>query len=51
MYFPPALHNELATRLQKREWYCTDCDEPRGVLTKEGRCRMCGGARIIRNEE
>ena len=27
--------------------YCTDCDEARGILRSDGRCPMCGGARVV----
>lgn len=28
-------------------YFCTDCNEGRARLTENGRCTMCGGARII----
>lgn len=31
-------------------YFCTDCNEPRGRLTENGRCTMCYGARIIMDE-
>ena len=33
---------------QRVRWLCTDCDDPRGILRPDGRCPICGGARIIK---
>ena len=33
------------------KWFCTDCLEHRKTLRPDGRCPVCGGARVVKNED
>lgn len=36
----------LSERHKEKKYFCTDCSEVR-LLRPDGRCTMCGGARVI----
>lgn len=33
--------------LRGRKYFCSDCNEGRSCTRPDGRCPMCGGARIV----